>query len=63
MWETSCNRRGRKGQLSPEPQRWERGHHGFKDLGSVEVQAGDRMVMVLVSDGDRMVILLVGDSD
>ena len=58
MSETSCNRRGRKGQLSPGPQRREQGRRGLRDLGSVEVPAGDRMVMVLVSDGDQMVILL-----
>ena len=52
-----------EGYMSPEPQRRERGRHGPKDLGSVAVNGGDRMVMVLVRDGDRMVMLLVGDGD
>ena len=58
---TSCNPRGRKGQLSPEPQPG--GLHGLRDLGSVEVTGGDGTVMVLVSDGDRMVTVLVEGGD
>ena len=58
---TSCNPPLKKG--ATEPGTPPGGLHGLRDLGSVELTSGDRMVMVLVSDGDRMVMLLVGDGN